>query len=72
MFCNLQLLFCVQDCQSQIAQVEHQGQARNTSILELKPLIDTSYRIQHKLELKYFHLAQFLLIAYRAAHQLEP
>ena len=26
---NLQLLFCVQDCRSRRAQVEHQGQARN-------------------------------------------
>ena len=31
--------------------------------------IDTSYRIWHRLELKYFHFAQFLLNAHRAAHQ---
>ena len=30
-------------------------------ILDRKLLIDTSYSIQHRLELKYFHLAQFLL-----------
>ena len=42
-------------------QVEYQGQTQNTRILERKPLIDTSYRIGHGLELKYFHLAQFLL-----------
>ena len=67
--CNLKMLFCVQDCRSQIAQLEYQGQTRNTRILERKPLIDTSYRIQHRLELKYFHFAQFLLNAHRAAHQ---
>ena len=50
-------------------QVECQGQAHNTRILEHKPLIDTSDSIQHRLELKYFHLAQFLLIAHQAAHQ---
>ena len=49
--------------------VEYQGQARNTRILERKPLIDTSYRIRHRFELKYFHFAQVLLIAHRAAHQ---
>ena len=50
-------------------QVEYQGQTRNTRILEHKPLIDTSYRILHRLELKYFHFAQFLLNAHRAAHR---
>ena len=54
----------VQDCQSWIAQVEYQGQTRNTRILEHKPLVNTSYHIQHKLELKYFHFAQCLLIAH--------
>ena len=50
------LLFLVQNCQSQIAQVEYQGEASNTRILKRKPMIDTSYRIQHRLELKLFHL----------------
>ena len=50
-------------------ELKYQGQTRNTRILERKPLIDTSYRIQHRLELKYFHFAQFLLNAHRAAHQ---
>ena len=54
---------------SQIAQVEYQGQAQNTRILERKPLINTSYCIRHRLELKYFHFAQFLLNAHRAAHR---
>ena len=36
--------------------------------LERKPLVDTSYRIRHRLELKYVHFAQFLLNAHRAAH----
>ena len=58
-----------QDCRSQIVQVEYQGQTRNTRILECKPLIDTSDRIRHRLELKYFHFAQFLLNAHRAAHR---
>ena len=62
------LLFWLQNCRSQIAQVEYQGQARNTRILERKPLIDTFYCIRHRLELKYFHFAQFLLNAHRAAH----
>ena len=52
-----------------IFHLEYQGQTRNTRILERKPLIDTSYRIRHSLELKSFHLAQFLLNAHRAAHQ---
>ena len=69
LFRDLQPLFCVQDCRSQIAQVEYQGQARNTRILERKPMIDTFYCIRHRLELKYFHFAQFLLNAHRAAHQ---
>ena len=30
-------------------------------ILEHKPLIDTFYRIQHRLELKYFQFAQLLI-----------
>ena len=42
-FRNLQPLFWVQDCRSQVVQVEYQGKARNTRILERKPLIDTSY-----------------------------
>ena len=64
-FRNLQRLFCVQNCRSWIAQVEYQGQASNTRILEHKPWIDTFYRIRHRLELKYFHFAQFW-----AAHRL--
>ena len=44
---------------SLIFQFEHQGQTRYTRILERKPLIDTSYRIRHRLELKYLHFAQF-------------
>ena len=61
--------FGVQDCRTRIFQVEYQGQTRNTRILERKPLIDTSYRIRHRLELKFFHFAQFLLNAHRAAHR---
>ena len=61
--------FCVQDCQSRIAQVEYQGQTLYTRILNCKPVIDICYRILHRLELKYFHYAQFLLNARRAAHQ---
>ena len=41
---------------------------KNTRILERKPMIDKSYCILHRLELKYFHLAHFLLNAQRAAH----
>ena len=58
--------FCSQHCRSQIVQVEYQGQTRNSRTLELKPLIDTSHRIRHRLELEYFHLALFLL---NAAHR---
>ena len=67
--CNLQQLLCLQNCYSRIVQVEYQGQTQNTRILECKPLIYTSYCIQLRLELKYFHLAQFLLNAHGAAHQ---
>ena len=59
----------VQDWHTLISQVEYQGQTRNTRILECKPLIDTSDRIRHRLELKYFHFAQFLLNAHQAAHR---
>ena len=59
----------MQDCRSQIAQVEYQGQAQNTRSLEHKPLINTSYCIQHRLGLKYFDFPQFLIIAHHAAHQ---
>ena len=58
----------MQNCRSRIALVEYQGQARNTRIIERKPLINTSYRIQHELKLKYFQLAQFLPISHQAAH----
>ena len=37
-------------------------------ILDSKPFIDTYYSIGHRLELKYFHFAQFLLYAHWAAH----
>ena len=45
-------------------QDEYQGQTRYTRILERKSLIDKSYRMLHRLELKYFHFAQFLLNAH--------
>ena len=41
------------DCRTQIFHLEYQGQTRNTRILERKPLIDTSYRIRYRLELKF-------------------
>ena len=41
---------CLQDCRYRIAQVEYQGQAHNTRILELKSLVYTSYCIQHRLD----------------------
>ena len=69
-FATSNLFFCTQDRCSQIVQAEYQGQTRNTRILELRPLINTSYRIQHhRLGLKYFHFTQFLLNAHQAAHQ---
>ena len=71
---NLEPIFCVQDFHSRVArvettviwtvrskQVESWSQARYNSILDHKPFIDTRYRIGHRLELKYFHFAQFLL-----------
>ena len=67
-FATYNHFFCTQDCGSWISQVEYQGQAHNTRILERKPLIDTFYLIQHRFELKYLHFAQFLLIAHQAAH----
>ena len=56
--------FCVQDCCGWIFQVEYQGRTQNTRILKCNPLINTSFCIQHKLKLKFFHLAQFLLNAH--------
>ena len=53
-FATCNQFFCLQDCSTQIFQVEYQGQLRNTRILEFKPLISTSYHILHRLELKYF------------------
>ena len=64
MFCQLQPI--VLRTGLSIFQVEYQGQIRN--ILERKPLIDTSCHIRHRLELKYFHFAQFSLNAHQAAH----
>ena len=66
---NLRPVFCVQDGRSRIAQVKYQEQARYTRILDRKLLIDTSFHIRHRLELKYFHFSNFLLNAHRAAHQ---
>ena len=45
-----QPLLCMQDCCSRIALVEYQGQTWYSSILQCKPLIDTSYGILHRLE----------------------
>ena len=53
----------------QLNILEYQGQTRNKRISVRKPLINTPYRILHRLELKYFHFAQFLLNAHGAAHQ---
>ena len=58
----------IQDCRSWIVQREYQGQTQNFRILERKPLIDTSNRIQHRLELKYFRSAQTLLNTVLNAH----
>ena len=68
-FATCNWFFCVQDCRTQIFQVEYQGQTRNTRSFERKPLIEKSNCIRHRLELKYFHFAQLLLNAHRAAHQ---
>ena len=67
-FATCNWFFCIQDCCSGIVQVEYQGRTRNTRILERKPLINTSYCILHRLGLKYFHYAQFLLNAHQTAH----
>ena len=61
--------FCIQDFDTRVFQVEYQGQTPNSNILERKPLIDTPYCFQHRLDLKYFHFTQFLLNARRAAHR---
>ena len=42
-------------------QVEYQGQTRYTRTPVSKPLINTFYRIRHRLELNFFHFAQILL-----------
>ena len=59
------VIFWVMDCCSWIAKVEYQG---HTLYTRSKPLISTSYHIQHRLELKYFYFAQFLLNAHQAGH----
>ena len=61
-FATCNRFFCLQDCRTRPFQVEYQGRTPNTRILERKPLIITSYRIRHRLEL--FHFAQFLLNAH--------
>ena len=84
-FATCNQLFCIQDCNTRIFQVEYQGQTRKTRILEHTPFIHISHDIQHRLELKYLHFdiwhrldslelkylhfAQFLLNAHWAAHQ---
>ena len=50
-------------------RVEYQGQTRDTRILERKHLINTSCRIRHRLELKYFHFARVFLNAHQAARR---
>ena len=55
----------MQDWRAWIAQ----GRTRYTRILDSKPFIDTCYLIEHRLELKYFHFAQFILNPHRAAHR---
>ena len=66
-FCNLELIFCMQYCHSWIAQVEYQGQTQYTRILDSKPFTDTCCHIGNRLELKYLYFAQFLLNAHWAA-----
>ena len=63
--------FCSQHCRSQIVQVEYQGQTRNSRTLELKPLIDTSHRIRHILELKYFTSHNFCSMLIKQLINLE-
>ena len=58
----------MQDCHSLIAQVEYQVQTQYTGILDYKPFIDICCCIQHSLELKYVHLAQFLLNVHQVAY----
>ena len=62
-FSNLEPIFCLLDCCSQIAQVEYQGQTSFTRILEIKCFIKTFYSTGHKLDLKYFHFAHFCCFA---------
>ena len=57
-YSNLEPTFCLQDCHSPIAPVGCQGQTTYTRIIDPK---NSCYRIGHRLELKYFHFAQFLL-----------
>ena len=52
---------------SECSGLIYQGQTRNTRILERRPLINTSYRIQHRLELEFFLLCTSF--AHLAAHR---
>ena len=53
-FATCNWFFGVQDCCTRNFHLEYQGQTRNTRTLERKPLIDTSYRIRYRLELKIY------------------
>ena len=58
----------------QIQQVKFREQTRYTRILDWKPLINTNYRIGHRLELKHFWkpFDQYKIITnYRIQHRLE-
>ena len=65
--CNLEPFFCVQDCHSQnwiiwISRSDTGMRIRQyTRIDDIKPFIQVNvcYHIGHRLEFKYFHLAQF-------------
>ena len=66
MSCNHGPIFCMLACHSSIAQVEYQGQTRYARNIDSKSFIHTCYGIGHRLELSYFHFAQFSLNEHQA------
>ena len=50
-YSNLEPILCVQDCHSQIAQIEYLGQIQYTRILHRKPFINTWYFVDIALDI---------------------
>ena len=58
-FSSLKLILCVQILVLGMLNLNTKGRHYLTKFLTAKPFIDTSYYMGHRLELKYYHFAQF-------------